>query len=54
MKPEVFGFEANLPESTRLTAFESSGNVSIITNPKGELFVKEQKLPLGRKKKIGR
>ena len=42
MASELFSFEKNLPEFTRLAAFESSGSISLITNPKGEFFSKEQ------------
>ncbi len=42
MSFQLFNLEKNLPESTRLTGFETSGSISLVTNPKGEFFAKEQ------------
>jgi len=58
----ISGTEEKIIEATSfkkaLKSFQASSNAPIVTfqweTKKGEVFVKEQKLPIGRKKKIGR
>jgi len=56
------GTEEKVVESTSfkkaLKSYQASSKAKMVTieweTKKGEVFVKEQKLPIGRKKKIGR
>jgi|TARA_B100000315_G_scaffold197708_1_gene189080 hypothetical protein len=58
----ISGTEEKIIEATSfkkaLKSFQASSKAPMVTieweTKKGEVFVKEQKLPIGRKKKIGR
>ena len=58
----ISGTEEKIIEATSfkkaLKSFQASSKAPMVTieweKKKGEVFVKEQKLPIGRKKKIGR
>ncbi|MBC8435885.1 MAG: hypothetical protein H8D84_02745 [Proteobacteria bacterium] len=58
----ISGTEEKIIETTSfkkaLKSFQASSKAEMVTieweTKKGKIFVKEQKLPIGRKKKIGR
>ena len=58
----IFGTEEKIIETTSfkkaLKSFQATSKAEMVTieweTKKGKIFVKEQKLPIGRKKKIGR